>query len=220
MNSILLVSPHLDALAKWQQLLALNYQVSQNTLLLPDAQLKQFALIILDAQMIDNHTLETTRIKQYSSKFLIVGNEWSEEWQVQALVDGAAGYCDITAPASVILKATESIVQGDIWIQRHLVHKVIGSLVKITTTQKAESPVATINIDTLMSLSSRELEVAYLIRQGTCNKIIANTLFISERTVKAHLSSIFKKLNVPDRLHLGLLLKDVAEDIFQSPRNN
>ena len=47
-----------------------------------------------------------------------------------------------------------------------------------------------------------------MIQDGKSNKAIANCLSISERTVKAHLTSIFKKLNVADRLHLALYIKD------------
>jgi DNA-binding NarL/FixJ family response regulator len=53
-----------------------------------------------------------------------------------------------------------------------------------------------------------------LILQGISNKVIAAELFISERTVKAHLTSIFKKLHIPDRLHLAILLKG-SESFFE-----
>jgi len=49
-----------------------------------------------------------------------------------------------------------------------------------------------------------------MIRDGENNKVIGNTLDISERTVKAHLTSIFKKLNVPDRLRLALYIKEYS----------
>jgi DNA-binding NarL/FixJ family response regulator len=49
-----------------------------------------------------------------------------------------------------------------------------------------------------------------MIRVGENNKAIADTLDISERTVKAHLTSIFKKLEVPDRLHLALYMKEYS----------
>ena len=62
----------------------------------------------------------------------------------------------------------------------------------------------------LTTLSSRELDVANMIRVGENNKAIADTLDISERTVKAHLTSIFKKLEVPDRLHLALYMKEYS----------
>ncbi len=56
-------------------------------------------------------------------------------------------------------------------------------------------------------LSQKESEVAYLILDGLTNNAIANKMEITPRTVKAHISSIFKKLHVNDRLSLVLLLK-------------
>ncbi|MDO9140167.1 MAG: LuxR C-terminal-related transcriptional regulator, partial [Methylobacter sp.] len=106
-------------------------------------------------------------------------------------------------------KAVESILQGDIWVQRHLVPQVIGTLVKITRAPVAPPPKpAPAGLDTL---SVRERDVVRLILRGISNKVIASELFISERTVKAHLTSIFKKLHVPDRLHLAILLKESEE---------
>jgi DNA-binding NarL/FixJ family response regulator len=61
------------------------------------------------------------------------------------------------------------------------------------------------------SLSTRELEVANMIRQGENNRSIAEAMNISERTVKAHLSSIFRKFNVDDRLRLAIRLKEVDQ---------
>lgn len=213
-QSILFVASQPNLLNNWQQLLSLNYTVIHAEHLPDITLMSQYVLIVLDAELIDQGLLEISNIKQFQTKFLIVGQQWSEDQQVHALVGGAVGYCEVSAPASIILQATESIMQGDIWIQRHLVHKVIGLLVKITAIQQPDPP-STIDTAALKTLSSRELDVAKLIRQGTCNRDIAATLFISERTVKAHLSSIFKKLNVSDRLHLGILLKDVQIELFQ-----
>jgi DNA-binding NarL/FixJ family response regulator len=48
-----------------------------------------------------------------------------------------------------------------------------------------------------------------MIGTGKTNKVIASALDISERTVKAHLTSIYKKLNIPDRLHLAISISDL-----------
>jgi len=59
----------------------------------------------------------------------------------------------------------------------------------------------------MSALSERERDVALMIDQGKSNREIGDALFISERTVKAHLSSIYKKLHVEDRVHLILRLR-------------
>ena len=57
-------------------------------------------------------------------------------------------------------------------------------------------------------LSLREIEVVEHVARGASNKVVARELDISDRTVKAHLTAIFEKLNVPDRLKLVLLVND------------
>jgi len=167
------------------------------------------SVVVIDA---DQFEVDATLINILASKdtrFLVVGSNWPEERQVHVLVHGAAGYCDEIDNPGLLKKAIESVTKGDVWIQRSLVPKVIGALVKITH----PPPEPSTKIDNaevakaLQTLSSREFEVAKMIKRGDCNKRIAQAMNISERTVKAHLSSIFKKLNVDDRLNLAILLK-------------
>jgi len=66
---------------------------------------------------------------------------------------------------------------------------------------------AIINEDALETLSVREREVAREIEKGLSNKEIASALGITERTVKAHLSHVYEKLEVSDRLALAMLLR-------------
>lgn len=65
---------------------------------------------------------------------------------------------------------------------------------------------ATAETNPLSCLTRRELEIARLINKGCSNKAVAKELDIAERTVKAHLSSIFEKLDVKDRLQLVVLM--------------
>jgi len=58
------------------------------------------------------------------------------------------------------------------------------------------------------SLTPRERQIAELVGSGVSNKLIARELNITDRTVKAHLSAIFQKLGMQDRLRLALYIKD------------
>jgi two-component system, NarL family, nitrate/nitrite response regulator NarL len=209
MDAILLISSQRALIDKWHPVLALNYQVSLATNV-KELPLERYAVVIIDSEIIDTQQFDVVVIKQTPAKFLIVGEEWPEDKQVKLLAAGAAGYCDNTVAASIILKAVESVLQNDIWIKRHLIHRVIEALVASTPEQKIARSDNTIPTK-LSCLSKRELDVARLIIKGVSNKRIAATLFISERTVKAHLTSIFSKLQVSSRLHLGLLLKEVGQ---------
>ena len=126
---------------------------------------------------------------------------------------GAAGYSDEMESGELLKRAVESILKGDIWIRRSLVPKVIEALTNLRPFHGAAT--RSTNIDELIklfeTLSAREVEVAEMIQIGENNKRIASVLNITERTVKAHLSSIFKKLNVDDRLHLAIFLKEIEQ---------
>jgi len=171
-----------------------------------------YAELSADAVIIDIHKIENDEnllsvFSKKSIRVLIIGSNWSEEKQINALVHGASGYCGESEPPELLIQAIKSILKGDIWIQRHLVPRVIGILVQMKS-PTVEKPKSTESLKLLETLSDRELDVAKMIRSGNSNKLIASKLNISERTVKAHLTSTFKKLNVPDRLHLALFIKE------------
>lgn len=163
--------------------------------------------IVVDAQKIDDDEKLLSVFSNKAIRFLIIGSSWSEKKQVQALLHGAAGYCDISVPSKILLQAVKNILIGDIWIQRHLVPQIIGSLMQAESISKASQNE---DKEVLKVLSKREMDVVKMIHKGNNNKSIASALFISERTVKSHLTSIFKKLKVPNRLHLAVLVKEIS----------
>src|SRR4029079_5547655 len=72
----------------------------------------------------------------------------------------------------------------------------------------------------LENLTLRQREVAEAIARGASNKEIARRLNVTERTVKAHLTNMFRNVGVFDRLHLALLLNNVRGASAGSPRND
>lgn len=207
MNSVLILSENPKLTQLWASALSNHYQVSTTSVVNDH--------IGADAVIIDTHKFDQTPslLAQFGHKqvrILIVGADWPEDRQINALVQGAAGYCCESEPPKLLLRAIESILKGDIWIQRHLVPKVIGKLVQIKAppAKETSSAAATEAQEKLKSLSKREFDVARMIRDGENNKRIASAMEISERTVKAHLTSVFKKLNLKDRLHLALFIKE------------
>jgi len=207
MTVILLLFSDKTPLPKWVATLSAQFDISI---------VKEIPSNNKDIVIIDTHTLKKSTeffmpFSQLAFRCLIVGEQWSDEQQVNALVNGAAGYCDINESASIIALALNSILKGEIWIQRHLVQQVIGALVNINSQKQAnESIDITEAREKLKKLSVRELEVAKMVKIGENNKKIAQHLNISDRTVKAHLTSAFKKLEVRDRLQLALLMKEIS----------
>lgn len=167
-------------------------------------------VVVIDSVKIDEDESLFSFFDKTNACFLVVGSNWTEENQIKALVCGAAGYCNDSESPEFIIQAVNGILKGDIWIQRHLVPKVIEKLMQMKAAgeEQVDDEKSKDSLIQIQKLSNRELDVAKMIRLGESNKKIASALSISERTVKAHLTSIFRKLKVRDRLHLALFIRE------------
>jgi two-component system, NarL family, nitrate/nitrite response regulator NarL len=112
---------------------------------------------------------------------------------------GAMGLVEKEAAPEVLLKAVHKIRDGEVWLDRATTASVLAELSRSTEAARSDPEVPKI-----ASLSARELEVVGLLGEGLGNKRIAERLCISETTVRHHLTSIFTKLDVHDRLELLL----------------
>jgi two-component system nitrate/nitrite response regulator NarL len=115
----------------------------------------------------------------------------------QAVQLGAMGVVRKTESSRVLLKAIEKVYQGEVWIDRIMMAQVLSRLSSPYRDGQEDEDSARI-----AQLSERELEVIQLIGKGLKNKEIAERLYISEVTVRHHLTSIYSKLGVSDRLEL------------------
>lgn len=166
-------------------------------------------LVVIDAELLGNDFSVLLPLVQRDLKILIIGENWSDDQQIEALAFGCSGYCETKTAERLLPKAVNQLLAGDTWIQRHLIPHLIKKLADLNGNARKQH---TQNSDTqkkLATLSHRERDVAERIKAGENNKTIAAALNISERTVKAHLTSIFTKLDISDRLHLALFLKEV-----------
>jgi DNA-binding NarL/FixJ family response regulator len=113
----------------------------------------------------------------------------------QAIQLGAVGVVLKSEAGQVLLKAIEKVHGGEVWIDRRMMSQVLAQLhQRESGGQAAQPPQA--------ALSERENEVLELIGEGLKNTEIASRLSISEVTVRHHLTSIYRKLGVSDRLEL------------------
>jgi DNA-binding NarL/FixJ family response regulator len=211
--SILIVSEDAGLIAKWTEALEAKYRIEAGNRF-PQSYGEMgsdIILIIVDAEFVNREPALLNKVKSFSVKTFVTGRQWPEKHQIMALVAGASGYCETTESIALLAKAAASVIKGDIWIQRHLIPKVIGSLVHLKQPTIVAPPIQPVNNQIMDHLSEREREVAHMVVRGDSNKKIGSALDISERTVKAHLTSIFKKLHVTDRLHLAVLLKEIGK---------
>ena len=132
---------------------------------------------------------------------------------LRALNGGARGYTHAYGVPALLQEVALVIEHGGLWVGPDLLQRLVGStnaaLAAQQAVSKAQSPVAAAPGTSLSAwnlLSAREVEVARAVSAGRSNKEVADKMFISERTVKAHLGAIFEKLGVRDRLQLVLRL--------------
>lgn len=120
---------------------------------------------------------------------------------------GIHGFCRDDISEVLLLKAIQLVLDGDYWVQRKLVTQVIADIAAERISAQGSS-----NFDRSLvnSLTPRELQVARMVHMGGNNKSIARELDISERTVKAHLSAIFRKLEIENRLNLALYFSEIT----------
>ncbi|MDT8311095.1 MAG: response regulator transcription factor [Methylophaga sp.] len=155
---------------------------------------------LLDSQQAD--VMAALKVAAPNSRILIVGPQLPVAMQIAALKLGARGYFNEDLPLEKLRIAIQLILQGEVWVERHLISDLIDELNHAPKIDDAHREAAD-------SLSPKEREVATLVSHGATNKMIARKMNITERTVKAHLTTIFQKMNLPDRLSLAIVFRDL-----------
>ena len=148
-------------------------------------------IVILDVNMTGMDGLNTLKIMKeqgFTAKTLMLADDDASDSILSAVDLGCDGYIVKTCDVAVLRKAIYSIYNGERYIQPELQEKLEKSI-------EIRSDIA----DKLNDLTKREIDVLKLLAEGLFNKEIAVKLHISERTVKNHVSNIFKKIQVNDR---------------------
>jgi two-component system, NarL family, nitrate/nitrite response regulator NarL len=133
------------------------------------------------------------------SRILVLSAMRNGEAHERAFCLGARGVLLTDIPADALIKAIERVHAGEIWIGRLMVGNVLQRILSAQDKPK-------LDITQIAKLSKREREIIPLIGQALKNKEIAARLFLSEATVRHHITSIFTKLGVSNRLDLILRL--------------
>ena len=128
---------------------------------------------------------------QPNAKIIILSSFIDEDFVRDAMRLGVQGFLSKHAGPKALRDALYAALRGELPLD-----------------DKAVKVLAEQQIDLLASVSKREREVIALVAEGLSNKAIAKDLNITEKTVKAHLTNIFSKLGLKDRLQLALYAKD------------
>ena len=132
-----------------------------------------------------------------SARVLILTGVHDPELHRQAVRLGAVGLVLKEKSTEILLRAIEKVHAGEVWLERSMIATVLNEITHKNEGQQTRPEAAKI-----ATLTPREREVITLIGEGLRNKQIAQRLFISETTVRHHLTSIFSKLHVSERLEL------------------
>lgn len=154
-------------------------------------------IVLLNSTMPEMDGIEVfpeIREKNQNTKTLMLTANKDEATIFKALKGGAKGYLSKDVSISNLIKAIQAVHKGELWVERKLMAKFLEG--EALANSRREGQAGKLK----KVLTQRENEVLRLLTPGRTNKEIAKALFISEKTVKSHLNSIFKKLNVTRRL--------------------
>ena len=132
---------------------------------------------------------------------LVLSNRPSDEEGRNLLSRGASGYAHAQSSPEVLARMLQSMAGGNIWLGRSLLQRLLRDV---------DARLPEHESDWAEPLSAREQEVARYASLGDSNAEIAERMSISERTVRAHLSAVFEKLQVQDRLMLTLKVHGIG----------
>lgn len=173
-------------------------------------------VVLMDINMpIDNGVVATQRMRDTfpEIKVIILSIHDDESYVIETLRIGASGYLLKDMEATDLVNAIRAVVEGYSYIHPKVTGKLINQLRRMSylndagvggaSTVAKEAGVKYVAVDS--PLTKREAEVLRLMSEGKSNKAISDSLIISEKTVKNHVSSILAKMNVDDRTQAVLM---------------
>ena len=173
-------------------------------------------LVILDTSFASDSLLSVIdSLVGQSSKVLLIGGEMDNAQIVEALFRGASGVIGRKSTPDLVCRSVRAVVAGEFWVSRQLTSKLVEVLrtegqVSRDRMQRESNLAAskrapgTAPGGNKFGLTKRELQVVGALVEGQSNKDIATSFGVSEYTVKHHLTNVFDKLGVYNRLELVL----------------
>jgi DNA-binding NarL/FixJ family response regulator len=136
---------------------------------------------------------------------VIILTAFSEEENVlNAAKGGAKGYVPKGVPSATLLQAIKAVHGGGFWIDKEIPSwETFQEIVQEQSGAREPAPHVD---DSIKALTKREMEILRLVAEGLTNEEIGKKIFISEKTVKTHLTNIFDKLKVNNRFKAALML--------------
>lgn len=191
---------------RWHLLLSKEYALYQASTL---NELKKMIscddidMLLLHRSMVDEKMIGQICLIKPSRKIFVLSDRPSDEEGLALLKLGIIGYANTYISPVRFSESVRVASSGSVWIGQ----KVMQRLIRETLSVKGDDSSLSDGVDEFETLTKRERQIADLVADGQSNLEIAAHLHISERTVKAHLSSVYSKTGSANRLNLALMVK-------------
>jgi len=213
---LIIASPNRERILSWKQRLngfVKTFVITDTLDILRDdvVQIKP-QVLLLDIDLLKLNSLaDDVDLKRLctEAKVVVLSGAISEDMEWNLLKAGVRGCCRNDVKPDLLNQVVMAVNRGELWIRRSMTCRLIAELEKITSKNDANRA----SLSLLNNLTQREYDIAVHVGQGECNKQIAQSCAITERTVKAHLTEIYLKLGINDRLNLALIIS--ADDLHQ-----
>jgi two-component system, NarL family, response regulator DegU len=168
-------------------------------------------VLLLDLKMPKGDVVQTllaVKEKHPLTKVVILTAYSEDENILNAAKGGARGYLLKGVDFPTLLQAIKTVHRGGLWIDKEM--PAADAFEEIASGQTTDASEASYN-EAVSTLTKRELEILRLVAEGLTNEEIGKKIFISEKTVKTHLTNIFDKLKVNNRFKAALLIMGRSE---------
>jgi DNA-binding NarL/FixJ family response regulator len=163
-------------------------------------------VLLLDLRMPKGDVVQTlldVKERNPATKVMILTAFADDETVLNAAKGGARGYLLKGADFATLLQAIKKVHNGELWIDKEI--PAADAFEEIALGQ-IEHVMAPQHDEAVESLTRREMEILRLVAEGMTNEEIGKKIFISEKTVKTHLTNIFDKLKVNNRFKAALMI--------------
>jgi DNA-binding NarL/FixJ family response regulator len=166
-------------------------------------------VVLMDIRMAETDGITATaavRRLDPAPQVIVLTTFQADEQVMSALRAGAAGFLVKDTPPAEIIRAVRLVASGDAIISPSVTRTLLAHFGTSQASDRHRDAARR-----LATLTDREREVATAIGAGASNAEVAASLFLSEATVKAHVSRLFTKLDVTNRVHIAILVHDADQ---------
>ncbi len=164
-------------------------------------------ILLLDVKMPKGDVVQSlldAAARNPATRVIILTAFSEDENVLNAAKGGAKGYVPKGVPSATLLQAIKIVHNGGCWIDKEIPSwEVFEEIVQAQTNSREAPPPLN---ESIKALTKREMEILRLVAEGLTNEEIGKKIFISEKTVKTHLTNIFDKLKVNNRFKAALML--------------